>query len=126
MGLPVIIGAAARQGLEALVRAGNTAQKLVRRARIALLASEGLADSQISQQLGVNRKTVALWRKRAAEPGGWEPVVAAALPQPGVAVPPPPPEPPAQTAAAPRQACPSVGKAAAQRLRDRRPTSGPN
>ena len=62
------------------MRAGNTAQKVVRRARIALLAGEGLKDSQISQELGVNRKTVALWRECAAEPGGWEPVMVA-LPQ---------------------------------------------
>jgi transposase len=123
MGLPVIISATARQGLEALVRAGNTAQKLIRRARIALLASKGLTDSQISQQLGVNRKTVALWRGRAAVPGGWEPV-AVALPQPDVAVPPPPPEPPAQTAAAPRKASPPAGKTVAQQLQDRRPDSG--
>ena len=107
------------------MRAGKTAQKVVRRARIALLAGEGLADSQISQQLGVNRKTVALWRERAAEPGGWEPVVAVALPQPGVAAPPGPPEPPAQTAAALRKASPPVGQTAAQRLQDRRPASGP-
>ncbi|MBZ5624176.1 MAG: IS630 family transposase [Acidobacteriia bacterium] len=124
MGLPVAISAAARQGLEALVRAGNTAQKLVRRARIALLAGEGLTDSQISQQLGVNRKTVALWRERAAEPGVWESVVAAPFPQPDATAPPGPPEPPANTAAEPRQASPPVGKTAEQRLQDRRPASG--
>ena len=108
----------ARQGLESLVRAGNTAQKVVRRARIALLASQGIPDSQISRELGVNRHTVALWRQRAAEPGGLEPP-----PPPAPA--PPSPESPAPVTAARRPEPPAAGKTTAQKLADRRPATGP-
>ena len=67
-GVAVVINDAFRGGLEALTRAGNTAQKLVRRARIALLASQGWSDSEMSRELDINRKTAALWRQRMAEP----------------------------------------------------------
>jgi len=67
-GLAVVINDAIRGGLEALTRAGNTAQKLARRARIVLLASQGQSDSEISRELDMNRKTAALWRQRIAEP----------------------------------------------------------
>ena len=60
--LPVVIGEAARKGLEALIRAGNTAQKIALRARIALLISEGGNNSEIGRQLEIDRKTVILWR----------------------------------------------------------------
>jgi len=63
-----VIVEAVRKGLEALVRAGNTAQKIARRARVALLVAEGFRNSEISGILGINRKTVALWRGRVAEP----------------------------------------------------------
>lgn len=81
----MILVEAGRRVLEAVARAGNTAQKIARRARVALLAAEGHSDSAIGRTLGINRKTVALWRRRVAEastlssaPGTQEPVAAAA------------------------------------------------
>lgn len=63
---PVFSGVV-RKTLEALTRAGNTAQKIARRARIALLASDGNGNSEISRKLGINRKTAILWRHRASQ-----------------------------------------------------------
>jgi len=66
--LAVVFDDAMRGALEALTRAGSTAQKLVQRARIGLLASQGCSDSEISRKLDIDRKTAALWRRRLAEP----------------------------------------------------------
>jgi hypothetical protein len=38
----------------------------VRRARILLLAAEGVANTQIAERLGIARPTVIAWRKRYA------------------------------------------------------------
>jgi transposase len=37
---------------------------LVQRAKILLLAAEGVANSEIAERLGVSRPTVIAWRKR--------------------------------------------------------------
>jgi len=42
---------------------------LVQRARILLLAAEGVANTEIAERLGVSRPTVIAWRKRYAEEG---------------------------------------------------------
>ena len=55
--------------LEAWVRAQNTPQSVVLRARIALLAADGLANSRIARELDVSRPTVILWRRRFVEGG---------------------------------------------------------
>src|SRR4029453_11528302 len=46
------------------VRAG-----LAARAKILLLAAEGLSNTQIAQQLGCSRPTVILWRRRYRQTG---------------------------------------------------------
>lgn len=51
------------------VRAGSTPQKVVLRARICLLASEGMANHAVAKQLGTSRPTVLLWRKRFEQQG---------------------------------------------------------
>lgn len=53
-----------RRTLEVWVRAQNTPQRVVLRARIALLAADGLANSHIAREVGVSRPTVILWRQR--------------------------------------------------------------
>ena len=53
-----------RQGLERLVRARSTAQQVVLRARIILVAAEGRNNVQVGQQVGVSREAVRLWRDR--------------------------------------------------------------
>ena len=52
------------QALRALIRAHSTPQKLAERARIVLLASEGLSNTEIAQRLEIWRKTVGHWRRR--------------------------------------------------------------
>src|SRR5436309_4716676 len=119
-GLAVVINDAIRGGLEALTRAGNTAQKLARRARIVLLASQGQSDSEISRELDNNRKTAARWRQRIAEPETQE---QAAEPTAAGAV-----EPIQQETVTPSATKEtkekSVSQGAVERLRDRRPRSG--
>ena len=58
-----------RRTLEAWVRAQNTPQSVALRARIALLAADGLANSRIARELDVSRPTVILWRRRFVEGG---------------------------------------------------------
>src|SRR5215213_3573249 len=55
-----------------LRRWANAAQApaaLVRRAKILLLAAEGVANSEIAERLGVSRPTVIAWRKRYVREG---------------------------------------------------------
>ncbi len=53
-----------RRTLEAWVRAQNSPQSVALRARIALLAADGLSNSRIAREVGVCRATVILWRQR--------------------------------------------------------------
>ncbi|MBU6411471.1 MAG: helix-turn-helix domain-containing protein, partial [Verrucomicrobia bacterium] len=55
--------------LESWVRAPSTPQKIVLRARICLLAHEGLANRRIAQQLKISRPTVILWRNHFLKGG---------------------------------------------------------
>ena len=59
-----------QQRLEHLIRAGSTAQQLVARARIVLLAAAGWTNTKIAHRVGVCPDTVRKWRHRWwAEPG---------------------------------------------------------
>ena len=53
-----------RRDLIALVRRHTAPQQLVRRARIILLAADGLNNCQIARTLGLEADTVRLWRQR--------------------------------------------------------------
>jgi len=53
-----------RQELERLVRAHGTAQQVALRARLVLLAAEGLNNAQVGQHLGISREAARLWRER--------------------------------------------------------------
>jgi transposase len=53
-----------RQLLEAWVRAGTTPQRVALRARIVLLAAEGISARAIAQRLGVSPHTVARWWRK--------------------------------------------------------------
>ena len=61
---PVDLTPAEQQGLEALVRRHTAPQQVATRARIILLAAEGLNNSQIARHLGLDVDTVRLWRQR--------------------------------------------------------------
>lgn len=58
-----------KKRLLALVRSGKTPQRVSRRARIVLLASEGLANHAVAARLGISRPTVLLWRRRFQRAG---------------------------------------------------------
>ena len=61
---PVELTAAEQQGLKVLVRRHTAPQQVATRARIVLLAAEGLNNSQIARHLGLDVDTVRLWRQR--------------------------------------------------------------
>jgi hypothetical protein len=58
-----------RPKLEALVRSSTVAVGLAQRARIVLLAADGVANYDIAERVGVSRPTVNLWRNRYADRG---------------------------------------------------------
>ena len=57
---PVDLSPPEQQGLDALVRRHTAPQQVVVRARIVLLAAEGLNNSQIARHLGLDVDTVRL------------------------------------------------------------------
>ena len=65
----ILIGGADRERLERLVRDRNTPQKVVWRARIVLLASDGSTAEAISAAVGKSLLTVRRWRRRYAAKG---------------------------------------------------------
>ena len=65
----ISISAADRERLMRLVRDRNTPQKVVWRARIVLLASDGLTATAISAALDKSVLTVRRWRRRYVAKG---------------------------------------------------------
>lgn len=61
---PIMLDDATRKTLEARVRATTTPQRDVTRARIVLLAADGVASRQISIKVGVHESHIAMWRQR--------------------------------------------------------------
>jgi transposase len=58
-----------RQEIRAWLTAHGTPQQVALRGRIILAAAEGLCNSAIAAQMGVNRNTVILWRDRFLQEG---------------------------------------------------------
>ena len=54
---------------DAVLRSATVAAGVAQRARIVLLAAEGVANYEIAERVGVTRPTVNLWRNRYAERG---------------------------------------------------------
>ena len=67
--LPVVLLEAEAVRLKQWIRAGSTPQMVVLRARILLATAAGKADQAISRELKIQRRTVALWRRRVREQG---------------------------------------------------------
>lgn len=67
---PVALTAEERQALEALVRRRTAPQQVATRARVVLLAGEGLDNSAIARALDLDVDTVRLWRGRWLEAAG--------------------------------------------------------
>src|SRR5689334_12856461 len=59
---PLPVSADQKRELEALVRNGNSSQKVALRCRLLLLAHQGLANHTIAQQLNVSRPTILALR----------------------------------------------------------------
>ena len=60
----IILTTIERDELECLIRTRSAPQQLALRARIIVLAADGLSVRETSEGLGVWRKTVSEWRKR--------------------------------------------------------------
>jgi len=58
------VSSEARRTLEGWVGARTSPQRIVMRARIVLLASQGMANRRIAREVGTSRPTVVLWRNR--------------------------------------------------------------
>src|SRR6267142_2245423 len=67
--LDLLLSAEQRSELNRLVKVPSTPQKIVLRARIALLAAEGKDNDEIALELGTSRVTVGLWRQRELDLG---------------------------------------------------------
>jgi len=66
---PLEVGDEERRTLESWVRARTSPQRIVMRARIVLLAADGMANRRIAQEVRTSRPTVVLWRGRFAAGG---------------------------------------------------------
>ena len=58
-----------RDRLSAWTRASSVRAGLAQRARIVLLAAEGLSNTEIAARVGVSRQTVVSWRARYVRSG---------------------------------------------------------
>ena len=65
----LVLSGEQRALLERVVRASTSEQRLVARARVALLADEGLSNEQIAPLAGLSAHKVGKWRRRIAEEG---------------------------------------------------------
>jgi len=65
----VSVEADQRELLEQWSRAHSTPQQVGKRCRIVLLSQEGCSDRRIARDLGLNRHTCRLWRRRFAKEG---------------------------------------------------------
>jgi len=66
---PLRLDAADEQQVRQWLSAFGTPQQVALRCRILLAGATGESDNAIAQQLGINRKTVTLWRTRYAQAG---------------------------------------------------------
>jgi transposase len=66
---PLSLSDGQKSELEALVRNGNTPQRVARRCRLLLLAHEGVANQSIARQLKLSRPTVLAFRAHFAKDG---------------------------------------------------------
>src|SRR6516164_5843992 len=66
---PLAVTADQKQELEALLRNGNSSQKVALRCRLLLLAHQGVANQTIAQQLNVSRPTILALRAAFARNG---------------------------------------------------------
>src|SRR5919107_3949 len=66
---PLAISDGQREILETLARSRSAEHRLVQRARVLLLAADGVSNSEISEVVGVSRPTVLDWRGQFEKDG---------------------------------------------------------
>ncbi|WP_229742035.1 IS630 family transposase, partial [Kocuria dechangensis] len=66
---PLLLRHGDREKLQSLVRSTAVRAGLAQRARIVLLAAEGISNTAIAEKVGVTRNTVIAWRARYSEAG---------------------------------------------------------
>jgi transposase len=66
---PVVLSLELRHQLESMVRSRSYPQGLVRRAKVILLAADGLNNQTIAPKVGLSRAMVGIWRKRFQDQG---------------------------------------------------------
>jgi transposase len=66
---PLVVNDDQKREMEALLRNGNSSQRVVLRSRVVLLANQGLANHAIAQQLNVSRPTILALRAAFARQG---------------------------------------------------------
>lgn len=65
----IVLRTCEREALERLLRAGKSSQRDVQRARVVLLAAQGLQNHEIARATGLGLKAVGKWRGRWASEG---------------------------------------------------------
>src|SRR2546430_17463051 len=60
----VVLNEGDREELERRVRAHTSSQREVRRARVVLMAADGVSNRQIAKAVGIDQIYVGVWRKR--------------------------------------------------------------
>ena len=66
---PLVLGPGDRSRLTSLVRSQTVTAAAAQRARIVLLAADGVANAEIARRVGASRPTVVGWRQRYTEAG---------------------------------------------------------
>ena len=66
---PLVMSPGQRESLAVLARSSSAAHREVQRARVLLMAAEGVANSTIAASVGVTPVTVRAWRDRFADEG---------------------------------------------------------
>jgi transposase len=66
---PVLVSGEEREVLERWSRRPKSPHSIAQRARIVLLAADGLTNNAVAERVGVNQATVVKWRKRFIERG---------------------------------------------------------
>jgi len=67
--IPIILTEPDQQELERWVNAHKTPQQVAQRCRIILATAKGQQDKEVARSMGINYKTVALWRQRFLSEG---------------------------------------------------------
>src|SRR2546423_7655725 len=66
---PLVLTDEQRSSLTSLSKSQTASYRVVQRAKVLLLASEGLGNTEIAEQVGVSRSSVIGWRQRFGEEG---------------------------------------------------------